>query len=131
MKRLALAGLFLLGLLLIAIIILPYTPVVLSDTLKNFIVSQESILALLFEEETVFADKYTSKAWKTVRIGDNMDSVLTKLGTPLAQDKSSNGNKECLNYSKQGPKNTNYRIRIICFDSNQKVEKIIQEYYLD
>lgn len=116
---------------LVMLAIAAYGPIEWKESIEDFIVKQEYILGYFFDEETIYGDKYTYKAWKSVKFGDTIDSVMLKLGEPLDKINEPNNNELCYHYSKQGPKDTNYRRRIICFDSTKRVKDIIQEFYLD
>ena len=44
---------------------------------------QEFVLSKFYEEETIFANGYSIKAWKEVKINDTTERVIQLLGEPL------------------------------------------------
>lgn len=93
-------------------------------------VFQELVLPHFYEEETIFTDGYSFDAWKKIGKKDSMSKVIKLLGEPFNKTKGSDGLIRWF-YSKQGPKDTNYKIRIIVFNDKNKVIKKIRGYYLD
>ena len=130
MKKLIIVTGTLLVFLFIAIAVFLYSSIGNDKRVKTFILSQESILGLFFEDETLYSRGFATENWNKIGIEDNVDTVVQLIGVPLDQNVGADG-KQYWFYSKQSPKNTNYRVRIIVFDSNNKVEKIIKEFYLD
>lgn len=98
--------------------------------IQSFILSQENILSLFFEEETVYSHGFNEEKWDKIEIGTSSDDVVLLIGEPLSKGTVKSG-KPYWYYSKQGPKDTNYRVRIVVFDSNYNVSNTIREFYLD
>ena len=91
---------------------------------------QESVLSSIYDEETVYAKNYSSKAWGKIGMNDPLKKILDLLGEPLEKDNEKDGSTTYF-YSKQGPKNTNYRVRILVFNHEGNVIEKIEEFYLD
>lgn len=115
---------------LVAIFAFPYYPDSFKECIRDFISSQERILMLFYEEETVYAEGYVETSWNKIKLRNSMDHVIKFLGPPLVKNIDKDG-RTYFHYSKQGPKNTNYCVRIIVFDPENKVETIVKEFYLD
>jgi len=107
-----------------AIIIIFFALFFLNQDFKEFIFSST------VEEETVYAKGYSIKAWKEVKLNDNIERVIQLLGEPLKKDKSDDGAFSYF-YSDQGPRNKSCRVRIIVFNKEGRVLKKIREFYID
>jgi hypothetical protein len=83
------------------------------------------------EEETIYSSGYSIQAWKSVKVNDTIEDVKKVLGEPLFKAIGNDGLIRYF-YSKPGHKDTNYRVRIIVFDKDEKkVIQKIREFYLD
>jgi hypothetical protein len=91
---------------------------------------QEFVLSSIYEEETIYAKGYSDEEWKKVKTNDSIDSVVQLLGKPLKIYKSEDGSFSYY-YTYQGPKDTNYRMRVIFFNKEGKVIEKYREFYID
>ncbi|MCP4214361.1 MAG: outer membrane protein assembly factor BamE [bacterium] len=88
--------------------------------------TQECLLALLWEDSTLYAPKYTDTAFGNISVGMSKSEVLDLLGTPLWV---SGDNDRYWNYTK--PRKSHYRERIIVFDDNNIVCDKQRGFYVD
>lgn len=91
---------------------------------------KEFVLASFVEEETVYARGYSDKAWKEVKINDNINRVIQLLGEPLKKHRCDDGSISYF-YSDQGPKNKSCRVRIIMINKDGRVIEKVREFYVD
>ncbi len=88
-------------------------------------------------EDTVYADGYSDSAFRRVRIGMTVDTVLKLLGEPLRvrtddyalRSRAGESSDECWAYTKT-PGDTHDRQRLICF-SNGIVSTKESSYWVD
>lgn len=118
------------SLIFLAIAIFLYTPIGDNEQVKKFILSQESVLGIIFEDETVYSKSFSEENWNKIHVGNTVKDVVQLVGDPLEKN-TENVEQQYWYYSKPSPKNTNYHMRIIVFNSNNKVERMIKEFYLD
>lgn len=130
MKKLIIGACSLIVLLFGIIALFLLSPLGNNKQIHLFILSQENFLSFIFEEETIYSENFNKKKWGEIKTGTSSDDIVLLVGEPLSKDTVENG-KLYWYYSKQGPKNTNYRVRIVIFDSNNNVLETIQEFYLD
>ncbi len=114
------------------VLVLIFTSFVASIALFFFNTDfQEFILSNLYREETIYAKGYSPELWKSIKLGDSREKVLTILGQPLDKFLNKRGEVTAFYYSSQGPKNTNYRVRLIIFDESGIVIEKNNYFYLD
>jgi outer membrane protein assembly factor BamE (lipoprotein component of BamABCDE complex) len=94
------------------------------------------ILALLFLgtvlcscTDTKDASGFTEKAFSKVRLRMSEENVRLLLGEPLLIQKSEGG--EYLFHYTQAENDSNYHLRVVHFNQDRVVTKVVSEIYLD
>ncbi len=86
----------------------------------------ENFAALILEDSTVYAPKYTKALFQKISPGMTKAEVFSLLGPPLCK---SGDKQEYWHYSDQ--RKSNYRIRLIIFDGKNKVREKKIGFYVD
>jgi len=87
------------------------------------------IFELIEPEETIYSPAYKESNFRQIQLGMSKEEVLSILGKPL-YNKALSQVEELWRYTKQGPSDTNYRIRNVIF-VNDKVDRKVSSFYLD
>ena len=90
---------------------------------------------LFSSHDTVYSKNYSDSAFGRVRVGTTKEEVRKQLGEPYEIRTDGYGTRgvagvTCWSYS-HSPGDTNYCIRLVCFDSNGVVAWKHAEFWLD
>lgn len=86
------------------------------------------MLSKIFRENTEYSPNYSDQAFRKVKKGFSKDEVLNIIGEPL--EKNIFDLKEYWYYARS-PSDTHYKVRILAFNLDGKIQRKISEFYVD
>ena len=89
----------------------------------------EAIYNLIEPEETIYTAGYDEQKFESIKTGMTADQVNKLMGEPLKRI-DVDGHRVIWLYSKQGPHDTNYKIRNVWLQEN-KVVRIDRSFFVD
>lgn len=109
------------------------TGLVLSLTLTGLFVKvpafQQAVLQTIEPEDTVTAPGFREELFERIRPGMAASEVLDVLGQPLERVEIK-PHTQLWRYTKQGPKDTNYRIRSVEL-ADGRVSEVVRSFFVD